>query len=162
MAFESTSQPRALDALLGLCRAATGEGGTLENVQVYDGPSVAAPDGELLLYLGDPPTTGGAGILGSQESALLGGREREESFTIYCTAFSRSGNTDMKVERDRVYAIMAAVERMLRPSTGDVTLQGTVRWSGVGGRIAYTPRQDTGGSVARLQFEVQCTERLSG
>lgn len=164
MAFESSSIPRAIDGLVALCEAQTGTGGLLDGVTVVDGPSVTTPSEQLLLYIGDTPVTGGAGAFGSQDFVTLPARERDEAYSIYCTAYSRSGDTAIKTERDRAFAIMAVVEKLVRPgfAGSDITLGGAVQWCSVSGRITYFPGQSSSGAVVRLTWEVVCRERLSG
>lgn len=164
MAFESSSIPRAIDGLVALCNAQTGTGGLLDGVTVVDGPTVAAPSEQVLLYVGESPLQGGAGAFGTQDFVTLPARERDESYSIYCTAYSRSGDTAIKPERDRAFAVMAAVEKLVRPTYpgSDITLGGAVSWCSVSGRITYFPGQSTSGAVVRLTWEVVCRERLSG
>lgn len=164
MAFESSSIPRALDGLVALCTAQTGTGGLLDGVTVVDGPSVAPPSEQVLLFIGDSPVNGGAGAFGTQDFVGFPARERDESYSLYCTAYSRSGDTVIKPERDRAFAIMAAVEKLVRPGYvgADITLGGAVQWCSVSGRISYFPAQTSSGAVVRLTWEVVCRERLSG
>jgi hypothetical protein len=147
-----------------MCTAATGTGGLLDGVTVLDGPSVTAPSEQVLLYIGDSPVTGGAGAFGTQDFVTMPARERDETYSIFCTAYSRSGDTVIKPERDRAFAVMAAVESLVRPGVpgSDITLGGTVQWCSVSGRITYSPGQSQSGAVVRLTFEVVCRERLSG
>lgn len=164
MAFETSSIPRAIDGLVAMCQAVTGTGGLLDGVTIVDGPAVTQPSEQVLLYIGDSPISGGAGAFGTQDFITLPARERDESYSIYCTAYSRSGDTLIKPERDRAFAVMAAVEKLVRPgySGSDITLGGAVSWCSVSGRIMYAPGQSQSGAVVRLTFEVVCRERLSG
>lgn len=164
MAFESSSIPRAIDGLVALCTAASGTGGLLDGVTIVDGPSVTAPSDQLLLYIADTPVSGGAGVFGTQDFATMPARERDETYSILCTAYARSGDTVMKTERDRAFGVMAAVEKLVRPGYpgSDITLGGAVQWCSVSGRILYGPGQSQSGAVVRLTFEVVCRERLSG
>jgi hypothetical protein len=164
VAFETSAIPRAIDGLVALCQAQTSTGGLLDGVTIVDGPSLGQPYEELLLYIADSPVTGAAGALGTQEFVTMPARERDESFSIYCTAYSRTGATMIKPQRDRAFATMAAVESLVRPGYpgSDITLGGAVSWCSVSGRIAYTPAQSENGAVVRLAFEVVCRERLSG
>lgn len=164
MPFESSSIPRAIDGLVAMCRDAAVPSGLLDGVTIEDGPSVGDPSDQLLLYVADTPTAGAVGALGTQAFASMPGRERDETYSIYCTAYSRSGDTALKPERDRAFAIMAAVEKLLRPGFvgSDLTLGGAVVWCSVSGRIAYTPGQSESGAIVRLDFEIACRARLSG
>jgi hypothetical protein len=149
---------------MALCLAQTGSNGLLYGVTIVDGPPIGNPSDQLLLFVGDSPTSGAPGALGTQDFAGMPARERDESFSVYCTAYARSGDTALKPERDRAFSIMGAVERLVRPSYpgSDITLGGAVSWCSVSGRIAYTPGQSENGAIVRLAFEVICRERLSG
>lgn len=164
MALESSSIPRAIDGLLALCTAQAGTGGLLDGVTIVDGPPITPPSEQVLLFIGESPVAGGAGAFGTQDFVTLPARERDETYSIYCTAYSRSGDTAIKPERDRAFAVMAAVEKLVRPTYpgSDITLGGAVMWCSVSGRITYFPAQSSSGAVVRLTWEVICRERLSG
>jgi hypothetical protein len=161
--FESSAIPAAIDALVGMCTDQTVVGGTLEGITVYDGWYVIAPSDETFLSIAVPADVGAAGVDGTQDWITMPGREKDEHFSIFCEAVSRSGNKVMKAERDRAFGMVAAVERMIRPGVpnSDVELRGTVQWAQVTGRIAFTPLQTSDGAAARVQFEVACRARLS-
>lgn len=152
----------ALDGLLELCRNAAVEGGTLAGVVVVDGPPVGEPSDPLLLFIGDTPDDESPGVIGTQEFASLGGNAKDETFSIYCTAVSRSGDTVIKAERDLAFGIVAAVEQLLRQGVAgaDPRLGGAVLWSGVGGDVQYTPLQLTKGAYVEVGFNVVCRARI--
>ena len=164
MVAETSSVPAAIDGLLALCRGVAITGGALEGVAIYDGSPVTRPSEERYLEIAMPTADGEPAVEGTQEFVTMPGRERDESFSILCGAFSRSGNNVIQDERNRAYAIVAAVERLVRPreSGSDITLGGAVLWCSVTGRITYTPLQTTEGAAVRVQFEIQCRSRLSG
>jgi hypothetical protein len=154
--------PAALDGLLELSRNAAVVGGTLDGVIVFDGPPVGEGSDELELYIGDDPDDETAGISGTQDFASLGGNAKDETFSIYCTAVSRSGDTDMRAERARAFATLAAVEQLLRQGVpgADPRLGGAVLWSGVGGDIRCTQLQTTKGAYVEVGFNVVCRARI--
>lgn len=160
MPFESSAVPRAIDGLLAICNAAA----TLKGVSIYDGSPVTRSSDELYLEIATPSDDGHPGVEGTQEFVSLPGRERDEMFSIFCEACARSGNNDIKIERDRAFGIVAAVERLIRPREpgADTTLGGSVMWSSITGRITYTPLQSPEGAAVRVLFEIACRERLSG
>lgn len=165
MPFEASAIPRAIDGLVAMCNARAVTGGTLDGVEIYDGYPVTMPSGEMYLEIATTPDTGNApAVDGTQDFASIPGREKDEQFNIYCAAYARSGDTDLKVERDRAFSIMRAVEAMVRPREpgSDHTLGGAVRWCQVSGRINYTPLQAQEGCAVRVEFEVMCVERLDG
>ncbi|TCO47302.1 hypothetical protein [Actinocrispum wychmicini] len=154
--------PAAIDGLVALCTTATAPAEPLHGVHVYDGPPVTDLSDPLMLFLGDTPDTLES-VTGTQTFAELGGASRDETFSISCTAVARSGDTDMKARRDAAHAIMAAVERLLRPGEpgADITLGGAVLWAQVGGDIVLSQLQYAKGSLARLRFAVTCRARLT-
>lgn len=156
--------PAAIDGLLALCTGQTGPGGLLDGVAVFDGPPVkgATAGAELLLYIADTPDGDGPGTTGNQDFAALGRGGRDETFSIYCTAAARSGDTDIRTERNRAFALVAAVETLLRPHEpgADATLGGAVLWSSVGGEESYTPIQDDDGAYVEVGFNIVCRARI--
>ncbi|RKT49358.1 hypothetical protein [Saccharothrix australiensis] len=153
--------PAALDALVALCTAAAVPGGLLDGVAVIDGPPVDEPTEELVLYLGDTPDDGPA-VTAQQSFATFGDGAKDEAAAIYCTAISRSGDTDVKAERDRAFGIVAAVEQLLRPGRpgADPRLGGAVQWSDVGGEETYTPVQTDKGCLVEVGFTVLFRARI--
>ncbi|MCP2168131.1 hypothetical protein [Goodfellowiella coeruleoviolacea] len=161
MQMQTSRIPAAIDGLLTLCTGAAAPGGPLAGVRIYDGPPVSDLSDELLLFIGDDPA-GEDSVTGTQEYATLGRPGKDETFTIYCCAASRSGNVDMKRERGRAFGIVGAVERLVRPNEpgGDTQLGGAVLWSGVGGDITLSQMQTNTGALARVTFGVVCRARL--
>ncbi|MBP2325329.1 hypothetical protein JOF56_005714 [Kibdelosporangium banguiense] len=154
--------PAAIDGLLALCTTAAKPGGPLHRVHVYDGPPVTDLADHRMLFIGDTPDNLES-VAGTQTFADLGAGQRAETFAITCTAVARSGDTTMKARRDSAYAIMAAVERLLRPGEpgADITLGGAVLWAHVSGDIALSQLQYAKGSLAKLTFAVTCRARLT-
>lgn len=158
--------PDALDGLLALCNANTGTGESLEGVTVYDGPPIENPSEELSLYIGHDEERGRAagdiyGVEGTQEFMAMGG-DRKEAFAIRCAASARSGDTNIKVERDRAFAVMGAVENLIRlhVSGSDITLGGSVLVSSISGDIKLMQLQTVNGAFAKVTFYVQCLARI--
>jgi hypothetical protein len=158
--------PDALGGLLALCNGSTGTGEALDGVTVYDGPPLESPSEELSLYIGHDEERGRAagdiyGVEGTQEFLAMGG-DRNESFAIRCAASARSGDTNIKVERDRAFAVMAAVESLIRlhVSGADITLGGSVLVSSIGGDIKLMQLQTVNGAFAKVTFYVQCLARI--
>lgn len=154
--------PAAVDALIAICQAQAVVGGLLENVTVFDGPSPADDSMQLQLFIGgDPDEPDAPAVTGGQEFATLPGRERNEQFSIMCCAIAWSGETTVKTERDRAFAIKAAVERAIRPLEPGATvdLNGAVDWAQVG-EVRHSQWQTTGGATAKVVFYVDCQARI--
>jgi len=164
MVAETSAVPAAIDGLIALCTSVAITGGALDGVVIYDGSPITRSSDERYLDIAMPTADGEPAVEGTQSFITMPARERDESFSILCGAYARSGNNDIQVERNRAYAIVAAVERLVRPREpgSDITLGGAVLWCSVTGRITYTPLQTADGAGVRVQFEVQCRARLSG
>jgi hypothetical protein len=78
-----------------------------------------------------------------------------------CTAIAWSGETTVKTERDRAFALLAAVERSMRPlePNASVDLNGAVDWAGIG-EVRHSQWQTTGGAQAKVVFNVDCQVRI--
>lgn len=139
-----TAIPEVLDALVAVWRN-TQDLADLRPDQVYDGPPVT--------YIGTEGVSVGASRKDDSveftypPSALDSTGDR---FTISCMAWSGSGDVDMKPRRDRVDAILDALERNLAVdrSLGGVVDQAWI----VGGSI--TQEQDRGALVI-AEFRIQ-------
>lgn len=160
--MDTSAIPAAIDGLVALCTGQVAPGGLLERVIVFDGPPFTKPSEQQLLFIGDTPDDLSS-VSGTQDFAHIGARQRDEDFSIYCTAVSRSGGTDMKVERDRAFRMKGAVEKLLRPGFpgADITLGGAVMWAHVSGEITLSQITDPNGAMARLGFHVVCRARLT-
>jgi len=165
MAFESSSIPKAIDGLVNLCQGMTVDGAS---VIVRDGPygEFEMPHEQLILIIAEPPHGGAGGdaARGEQSFVTFPGRERDEEYDIFCSAIARSGDTDIRAERLRAFAILAEVEKRLRPGQpgADLTLGGSVLWAHICGDLTYQPAAAKGGTVVRIGFEVKCKARLDG
>lgn len=164
MVWESSSIPRAIDNLITMANALTVSGGALEGVEICDGLPLTQPSSEQYLCIGMPTIDGQPASEGTQEFITMPARERDETYSLFSAAFSRSGGTDVKVERDRAFAQVRAIEGLLRPlvAGSDITIGGAVSWASVSGRITYTPLQTVNGALVQVYFEIVCRNRLSG
>lgn len=156
--------PSAIDGLLALCNAQTVTGGTLANVRVYDGPPTVQPDDLLQLYIGydeERSVSETPSVEGVQVWQTMGGA-RDERFSILCCAISRSGDTVIKTERDRAYALIAAVENLIRINTAgaDHTLAGAVLTSHIAGAERLLQLQTNDGAYVKVTFHVDCIARI--
>ena len=153
----------AIDGLVALCRGVTGTGEALENVAVIDGPN--ATDGDLatrdLLFIGDTLDDDDS-VVSLQEFAALGAGSRDEYVTINCTAESGAqGTTDLKARRDRVKAIVAAVENLTRQGIpgADPSLGGVLLFCRVG-QLSLRQRQTQDGALAEARFTIVGRARI--
>jgi hypothetical protein len=148
--------PAAIDGLVALCRGLP----ALATVAIHDGPPGSNLTDQLMLFIGDTPEDL-VSVRGSQNWAALGARAKDERFTIVCTAAARSGDTNMKVERDRAFSIVAAVEIAVRDLvTGDISLGGAVSWCGLDEDISLAQLQTPDGALAKVGFGVTCRARI--
>jgi hypothetical protein len=156
--------PNAIDGLLALCNGQTDSGDLLDGVAIYDGPPYEDPSSQRQLYIGYDEERSDVDIFsveGNQEWQTMGG-PREETFSLLCAAVARSGDLNLKAERDRAFGMMAAVERLIRinESGADSTLGGAVLVAHVSGAIKLLQLQTQNGAYAKVSFHIQCIARI--
>jgi hypothetical protein len=152
----------AIDGLVALCRGTS----ALNGVGIFDGPMVLESEDETgsNLFIGavtDDTDTSGVTATSDQDFGPFGNGARDENLAIFCIAEAWSGDTDIKAVRDRVKAIVAAVEDLTHQNVAgaDVTLQGAVLWSRVT-NIALRQSQTDQGAEAVATFLVAGRARL--
>ena len=96
------------------------------------------------------------------------GRTRDDDIDIACAAEAIAGDSVMAEARAGAFAVLAAVELMLRgapgtspASPGDTTMGGLVYWSEVTGPIELMQEQSSQGSIALVKFRVTAFVRLT-
>lgn len=112
----------------------------------------------VLVGVNDPDENGYAtAVTGTQSWAQLGGKRRDETFAVHCSAVAWNGDSDTLAAMDAVYALLAACESAI---VADPTL---------GGAILYAPGieathlkfiTDQNGAAAQILFEVTCRARI--
>lgn len=155
----SSKIPAVLDYIVAMCQTLTAT--TLAGVTVQDGPPTAnlAALSKVLVLGGEwePSAVARPGASGSQEPSA-GNASRNETISIAGSAFSQSGDTDIKARRDEVFAIVAALENAL---VADRTLGGLVLGDArVASTDAYRPVQNERGSAAVDDFTITATALL--
>lgn len=152
----TSAAPAAIDALLSILRAAP----ELAAAAVVDGPPGPDFTERLRIYVGYSPGSDQAAEI-QQAFAGAGARQRDEDGLISCYAEARGGDKDMRLRRNQVYQLLAAVEAALRGTDAAPeapTLNGTVLWSEVTtGSLIQT--QDNG-AYAGLAFAVAYRARI--
>ena len=95
-------------------------------------------------------------------------RTRDNQIDVQCAAEAISGDTVMAEARAGAYAVLAAVELMVRgslntspASPGDSTMGGLVQWSEVTGPIELLQGQIDQGACALVKFRVSAFIRLT-
>lgn len=95
-------------------------------------------------------------------------RTRDDDFDVQCAAEAVAGDSVMAGARAGAFAVMAAVELMLRgspgttpPSPGDASMGGLVYWSEVSGPIELEQEQAQSGAIALVKFHVTGYARLT-
>ena len=151
--------PAVIDYLVAAFQAAATLGAASPPVAVYDGPVVTSEPAQQLLFVGmDDPDTDEAPTSAQSEQAwaALGKQAKNEQVTVFCTAESWGGDTDVKKIRDAAYGIVVAVEALLR---ADVMLGGLMQFSGITGST-LRQNQTTQGAVARVSFQIEGQARI--
>ncbi|WP_326808176.1 hypothetical protein OHB04_22825 [Streptomyces sp. NBC_01775] len=147
----------AIDALLSITRAAP----ALADVAVVDGPPVTNVSNRRRLYVGWSPGADQAVDI-VQDFATAGARRRDEDFSIACYVEVRGGEKDMALRRAEVFALLAAVEDVLRATDAAPeapTLGGVVLWAHLTAG-ALMQEQSSDGALAGIPFTVSCRARL--
>lgn len=141
----TSSIPKAIDGLIANLKADT----TFTAVTIVDGqPTTELPGDYVAIGFSDDA---GSAINGSQDPATLGNQRREEKYSISCEVSSWIGSSVMKNARDRAFAILANVERVIR---ADATLKGAVMFADFGSSISVSQIQTSQGAVVTIAFDV--------
>ena len=142
----SSSIPRAIDGLIANLKADK----SMAAVTIIDGqPTIDLPGDYVAIGFVDDASPS---ISGSQDPTALGNLRREEKYTIACEVSSWVGSTIMKTARDRAFAILGNVERVVR---ADGTLNGAVIFADFGSSIDVSQVQTTNGAVVTILFSVE-------
>jgi hypothetical protein len=153
--------PAACDALIALVTASIGS-----STNVVDGPPLAwdniqLPTGAVgedrFLFVGARPDDENP-IEGDQDFNAAGAVSRDETFTVWCTAFVWGGDQVMKTRRDDAFGIVAAVEQAIRT---DPSLAGAVLYSRMSGVQSAIGRQTEDGTDMTVVFAVACRSYLT-
>lgn len=146
--------PALMDAVLAASRTA------LPAVNVEDcWPSQLTTGDWLLWGVADPESGRVAGVTSTQEYPHASRQARNEAGEVYGVIFCSHGDDDAKGVRDAAFAILAAVEDLLRASITQ-SLPGV--WKTSLAEVRYLPArwQDFGGAVAEVQFSVAFNARI--
>jgi hypothetical protein len=95
-------------------------------------------------------------------------RTRDDQIEVFCAGEAIAGDSVMAEARAGAFAVMAAIETMLRgspgttpASPGDATMGGLVFWSEAGGPIELSQGQISQGACALVKFSVHAFVRLT-
>jgi hypothetical protein len=154
----TSTVPALIDALTSAADLA------LSDTNVFDGPGSCDDPGDYLMVGVDDPFNVTSAVLSASVEQVAGpsgtNRPRDESGTLWCSALSWNGDADQKVARDRVYAIQAAVENILRANPSLNIAAGGLFYAelGVGGSLKQD--QGTDGAMAILAFPISFRARI--
>lgn len=146
--------PGAYAGLLAALRA------NLTGVEVIDGPGATDQTDNRYIMVGvaDPDADGFVeAITGSQRWAQLGGKFRDETFSIRCAAVAWNGDGNQSQAISDVFSLFDAAGNAL---VSDPTLGGSILYAP--GLTEFTVRfiQDKNGVAAELPFAVECRTRI--
>lgn len=140
--------PNLVDNFLAALTAAAG----LNGVQIVDGPLVSDSSATELVVVGfdaDPEGEYEAAST-TQTWAGIGAKRKNEEIQVTCAVLVRKGSTAVKPMRDRLFAIFAEVEAVVRadPSMGlpppsvcaitDTSYRTPQTSNGIEGRLLFT------------------------
>lgn len=153
--------PSIIDALFAQATSA------LPDVLVFDGYGLSDDPGPDILMIGvdDGRSTSAATSGTSSQSQATAGtpRSRDQNGSLNCWALSWTGNDAAKDARDRVYAIQAAVETILRadPQLGIPRPNGQVLVIQIGDEtFSQDNSAEDGGWEALLAFTINFEARI--
>ncbi len=138
--------PALLDALLAAFRAHPG----LHGVRVWDGPALPASDQDTLAVGGAGTERDDPEVTSVFTNGGLG--QRAEAVDVAIQVVSWTGDTDMRPRRERVYAIVTAVDAALGV---DRTLGGLVARARLGDSVTLAQNQTESGAEAVLEFIIR-------
>lgn len=146
--------PALMDALIAASRAA------LPAVNVEDCWPAQLTTGDWLLWgVADPDSGRQSGMTSSQEYPHASRQARNESGSINCVIFCSHGDDDAKGVRDAAFAILAAVEDLLR---ANITQGVPGVWKTSLSEVACLPMRtsDYGSVVVQVLFSIQFKARI--
>jgi hypothetical protein len=158
----ASAVPGALRAIYSLLTANLGP-----NVGVIVGPGATddpEANGLVLIAVDDADETSYAhAVTGSQAWAQLGGKIRDETFSVHCVAVAWTGNADAPGDVaaldivDSVYALMKGITDAI---VADPTLSGSVLT--MKGITSHSLRfvTDNSGLAAHIPFDIECMARI--
>lgn len=157
----TSNAPALLDYLIAKFAGAATLGLASPPVTVFDGPNPAAtelptaldPTLKLFVGLSDPDNDGIQDAAQfTQARADLGFATRDETTSVMCCAEAWSGDDSIANARHAVFAIVAAVETLVRAdnSTGGLGFVSPGVNAG-----ALQQNNTSAGAVARVPFEIQ-------
>lgn len=130
--------------------------GGVTGVTVLDGPQVTAAPAQLLLYVGlDDPDSEGAVSAASLTQSYNGldASKRDEFTSVNCVAEAWAGTDDLHTVRVGAFAILAAVETVVRGNADQFGGNATVADPGVTGGELLQNTTDRG-AVAWVRFQI--------
>lgn len=119
--------------------------------------SFGAPMNEDASFIAVGYSGEGDPVDGTTEWASIGRLAQEESYSIDCTIFVNSGDTDLSTRVTEAYGYLAAITTGL---AADYTLGGRCRVAQVA-RHSLSPVQDADGSAVTLTFTVAVAARIT-
>lgn len=156
----TTAIPTAMAWLIDTFRAASTIGMATPAVTVVDGPENYNEAATLLLWVGleDPDEQAPAGAEAEQDWAGLGQLHKDDMLRIPCVARAWSGAGDMRTVRTAAFAILGAVEDVVRSnaSLGGMVL---VTLPGVTNVRLRQGNRSTG-LIADVSFEIVAKARI--
>lgn len=155
----TSSVPGAITALTALLQASA----DLTGVTVIDGPPTVNVPSEDAVFVGWQPDTDEAAQF-VQDFAYAGARRRNEEFDVLCYLESWSGTKDIPARRTRAFALLAAVENVLRATDAAPTaptISNTVLFSGLTqGTLLQRETDEPTGVQVGIKFRIACRARI--
>jgi hypothetical protein len=150
----SSKIPAAYAALLSILRS------NLPGVEIIDGPGASDQTDNRYIEVGvsDADSDGFVeAITGHQAWAQLGGKFRDETFSIHCSAVGWNGDGNQQQALTDAFSLFDAAGSAI---VSDPTLGGSILYAP--GLTSFSIRviQDANGVAVHVPFDVECRTRI--
>lgn len=144
----TTALPHFIDAVITALRAAS----SLSGVRIYDGIEVDSSDPTNWISIGHDGTEDGEVVMANvrNEYKALGAKSMFEDGSLNCSLVSWSGDTDLSTCRIGAYALLDAVDTVIRT---DPSFGGVVLYSGLDSNSPMY-MQTNQGSAVQINFSI--------
>ena len=148
----------ALPTFITNVLAALNAAPALSGVRIFDGPEIDTSYPNDWIAVGHDGSDDGdfEAAAASQEYAPIGALRKNEDGALSCVLSTWDGTTDITARRVRAFALLAAVEDVVR---ADPSFSGAVLWAGLESfQLQY--RQTNQGAAVEIPFSLTYRARI--
>jgi hypothetical protein len=142
----------ALPQLIDGIKTALSSAASLSGVRIFDGPEIDESYPGDAICVGHDGSEDGEVLAGTANNDwnLVGAKKMFEIGTVNCFLWSWDGDTDISARRTRAYALLSAVDTVIRT---DPSFGGVVLYAGLESH-SPTYRQTNAGAVVVINFTI--------